>query len=194
MFDITFDVDGVIIDEIKYVCEKNNIPYNNIKDFHITKCVEDGLITKEQGDIIIKSFTKESNYRLAGLETGAARLEWIARNSKFHINSLSCSEEVREFKKTLLSRLIPSAELNLTLIGAEVGKDKYDKKVKRTDIFVEDRAETLVDKQDTFVLGYLIDRPWNKWLDTSKYPNIRRVQSLNAAVQFIQDDIRRNSK
>lgn len=59
---------------------------------------------------------------------------------------------------------------------------------------MEDRAETLVDKQGTYILGYLIDRPWNKFLDTSKYPNIRRVASLQAAIQFIKSDILRNMK
>lgn len=194
MFDITFDVDGVIIDEIRYVCEKHNIPYDNIKYFHITECVDEGLITREQAEVIKSSFVDEKNYRLAGLEKGADELEWIAQNSTFHINSLSCSDAVRDFKRQLFTELIPSADLNLTLISSNAEKDTYNKEVLKTDIFVEDRAETLVDKQGTYILGYLIDRPWNKLLDTSKYPNIRRVASLQAAIQFIKSDILRNMK
>lgn len=194
MFDITFDVDGVIIDEIRYICEKHNIPYDNIKHFHITECADKGLITREQAEIIKNSFVDEKNYRLAGLQKGADELEWIAQNSTFHINSLSCSDAVRDFKRQLFTELIPSADLNLTLISSNAEKDTYNKEVLKTDIFVEDRAETLVDKQGTYILGYLIDRPWNKFLDTSKYPNIRRVVSLQAAIQFIKSDILRNMK
>lgn len=194
MFDITFDVDGVIIDEVRYICEQHNIPYENIKYFHITECADEGLITREQAEIIKSSFVDEKNYRLAGLQNGADELEWVAQHSAFHINSLSCSDEVREFKRQLFRKLIPSADLNLTLISSNAEKGTYDKQVFKTDIFVEDRAETLLDKQGTYVLGYLIDRPWNKFLDTSKYPNIRRVPSLQVAIQFIKSDILRNMK
>ncbi len=51
------------------------------------------------------------------------------------------------------------------------------------DCFVDDRAETVAHLNDEGVLTYVLDRPWNRSLD-SRYPRIYSLQELGAEEIF----------
>lgn len=57
-----------------------------------------------------------------------------------------------------------------------------DKTTRRTDVFIEDRAENYLDLVDAGVDCYLVDRPWNSHLEV---PADRRIAGVSAFADAI---------
>lgn len=180
---VTFDLDGVVIPNVEKSCELYGIDFDKITTYRIDSCE---LLTEEEKRQIKFGFGSVDAFIYSGVSQGAEHLEKLAQNCILHINSLSCNNDIKEYKRELLKMLIPSLlEENLTL---GVYSDFIVKEIEKTDIVVEDCLENLVENYDTFEKAYLIDHLYNRDRDLSQYPKIVRVNDLEHCIDKILNE------
>ena len=186
MVKITFDLDGVIIPNIEKSCELFGIDYTKITTYKINDCK---LLTEEEKAKIKSGFTRAEIFEYSGTSFGSEYMEDLAQKCEMHINSLCGSDEVKEYKKELLKKLIPS--LNFDNINLGDCGEFVVKLFDETDVVVEDCLENLLNNYDKFKRAYLIDHLYNRDIDISKYDKIIRVSNLKQAIdKILECDLR----
>lgn len=172
---VIFDLDGVIIKNIEKICRVYDIDFRKIKNYSIRKCSE---LTDKEIELIISKFADAEMFD--ELYDGAEKLKYVNERHDLHINSLSCSAEVAEFKRKLLKSLIPDIQDDGMVLS--VIDDHLSKELDECDIVVEDCFENLMKNYTKFSKAYLINRPYNIDICLDGLDKIHRCESLDSCI------------
>lgn len=173
-------MDGVIIPNVEGICNKLGIDYNKITNYNIDKCKQ--LSDKEKASIKAH-FSDISLIRNFGAVLGTQRLSEVSELYEVCFHSMCPDNDNAEYKKELIREYLPDiADKNIKLEMF----NSFEKVFEETDILVEDCLENLLANIGRFRIGYLIDAPYNQ-CDLSKYPSIKRVESLDKLMWALLD-------
>ncbi len=181
---ITFDLDGVIIEHLEYKLNQMKIPIEFINKYSIGKL---DLLKGSEKKAILQSFSDVENFMYA--EKHSDVLNRLAKRYEIAINSLSCTREIARYKEFWLKseiKGIKNKDIVLSIIGD--GSGNGNKKIGKTDIYVEDSLENLISNIDNFHVGILIDKPYNRV--NVKADKIIRAKDIYDAERIIERRIK----
>ena len=176
---VTFDLDEVIIEQLQYVlrCIGKNI--NDVTSYNIKNV--DGLSENEK-KLIIASFYNADTFKRAYKHSDV--LNRIAIDNDVIINSFSCNTDVANYKAHWINsdlRNIKPENITLDILTPSKNGAKC---IGKTDVYVEDCLENLLNNVGKYKVGILIDKPYNKCCGLNYY-NIHRVKDVYEAERLI---------
>ena len=176
---VTFDLDGVIIEQLPYVLKHIGKNINDVTSYYIKNI--DSLSENEK-KLIMASFHNADTFKRAYKHSDV--LNRIAMNNEVIINSFSCNADVANYKACWINSDIRNVKPeNIILDIMTTGKNVV-KFIGKTDVYVEDCLENLLNNVGKYKVVILIDKPYNKCCGLNHY-NIHRVKDVYEAERLI---------
>ena len=180
------DIDGVIIDIVSVMRQRFldlyyvDLPYDRISKYKIEECTE---LTDDQVKFVVEESLSKTDlpiYSDADLYVN----QYMQTNEVIFITSRNRRNSNETFLN--LAKFFPLNKFSVLFEGIFT-KANFIKRL-NIDFFVEDRIDTVIDivikNPECKVL--LMDRPWNKSLDTNMFKNITRVKGWKEIIEIIE--------
>ena len=183
---IVFDVDDILWDLNGYICKKHNIPFENIREFHIHDNKE--TLTERQQEILIAEYAKADIYHNLDFYPAAYSIKDLPADVSICTNTLT--GKVADVKRLRLKNELGIAQPDITVNVITVGQAKKKKLPENVTYFVDDSPYNIM--QSHAKENILMRKPWNITDNARKLmqgKNYRYFDTLDEIVDYLKNKI-----